>query len=263
MNMTKRFNHVLMILPLLCFQSVLAQQSTVSGTVTDDSGMPLPAVNVVEKGTTNGTSSDFDGNYSIDVSEGATLIFSSLGFAAKEILVDDQTTLNVTLTEDTSQLDEVVVTALGIKKERKALGYAVQEIQGGDLLEARETNLVNAMTGKVSGLQVIRGSNGPAGSSKIVLRGSNSLTGDNQPLIVVDGVPLDNFTGSDSNLYFNPSSDMGNGLGDINPADIESMTVLKGASAAALYGSRAGNGVILITTKTGKDRKGLGITFSS
>src|SRR5690606_832479 len=155
----------------------------------------------------------------------------------------------------------VVVTALGIKREKKSLGYALQEIKGGDLVESRETNLSNALSGKVAGLQVIRGSNGPASSSKIVLRGNNSLTGDNQPLIVVDGVPMNNFNGGTAE-FWNPDSDMGNGLGDIDPENIESMSVLKGACAAALYGSRDGNGVILITTKTGKAQKGLGITYS-
>ena len=139
----------------------------------------------------------------------------------------------------------------------------MQELKGDALVESRETNITNALSGKVTGLQVVRSSNGPAGSSKIVLRGYSSLTGDNQPLIVVDGVPIDNFTGATNNDYWNPSTDMGNGLGDINPEDIENISVLKRASAAALYGSRAGNGVILITTKTGKKRDGLGITISS
>jgi len=261
--MNKKIFSFLTFVCLLFCQAALAQQITVSGTITDAAGIPLPAANVIEKGTTNGTSSDFDGNFTIQVSGNATLAFSSLGYLSQEVGVENRSRVNVSLEEDSQMLDEVVVTALGIKKERKALGYSVQEIKGGDLLEARETNLVNAMSGKVSGLQVIRGSNGPASSSKIVLRGNNSLTGDNQPLIVVDGVPMDNFTGGDNEGYFNRSADLGNGLGDINPDDIESMTVLKGASAAALYGSRAGNGVILITTKTGTTRKGLGITVST
>jgi len=261
--MNKKLFSFLSLLTLFLCQGAMAQQTTVTGTVTDETGMPLPAVNIVEKGTSNGTSSDFDGNFSIQVASSATLVVSSLGYTATEVAVENRSRINITLAEDSQMLDEVVVTALGIKRERKALGYSVQEIKGGDLLEARETNLVNAMSGKVSGLQVIRGSNGPASSSKIVLRGNNSLTGDNQPLIVVDGVPMDNFTGGDNESFFNPSADLGNGLGDVNPEDIESMTVLKGASAAALYGSRAGNGVILITTKTGTNRKGLGITFST
>ncbi|SHI49737.1 TonB-linked outer membrane protein, SusC/RagA family [Arenibacter nanhaiticus] len=261
--MTKKIHYYLLLTALLCIQGMVAQSKTVTGTVTDDLGNPLPGVNVVEKGTANGVSTDFDGNFSLNVPNSATLVFSSLGFSTMEVLVSGQSVINVSLSEDAEMLGEVVVTALGIKRERKSLGYAVQEVKGATLTEARENNVVNALSGKVSGVQVIKGSNGPASSSKIVLRGNNSLTGDNQPLIVVDGIPMDNFTGAGNNDFFNPSQDLGNGLGDLNPEDIESMSVLKGASAAALYGSRAGNGVILITTKTGKAIKGLGITFST
>ncbi|MCG7859149.1 TonB-dependent receptor plug domain-containing protein, partial [Flavihumibacter sediminis] len=138
----------------------------------------------------------------------------------------------------TGNLDEVVVTALGIKRQKKSLGYAVQEVKGTVLADARETNMTNALTGKVAGLQVVRSSNGAGGSAKIVLRGFTSLTGDNQPLIVVDGIPINNFTGTTENGYWGAGYDMGNGLGDISADDIESMSVLKGPSAAALYGSR-------------------------
>lgn len=155
------------------------------------------------------------------------------------------------------------MTALGITREKKTLGYAIQEVKGDALLDARETNIANALTGKIAGVQITRSSNGPGASSKITLRGNNSLTNLNQPLIVVDGTPMDNFTGADNNDFWNPSADMGNGLQDINAEDIESMSVLKGASAAALYGSRAGNGVILITTKKGRKTEGLGVTLSS
>lgn len=249
---------------LLCsIQVLLAQSQSVSGNIVDaENGMPLPGVNVVEKGTSNGVSSDFDGNFTIEIDEGSILQFSMLGYITQEI-EPEGSEIQIELAPDTEALDEVVVTALGIKREKKSLGYALQEIGGESLTEARENNLANAMTGKVAGLQVVRGSNGPASSSKIVLRGNNSLTGDNQPLIVVDGVPMDNFTGAANNDFWNPSPDMGNGLGDLNPENIESMTVLKGASAAALYGSRAGNGVILITTKTGKTQEGLGISYST
>ena len=163
----------------------------------------------------------------------------------------------------TQKLDEVVVTALGMKRDKKALGYAMQELKGDELLSSREPNLANSLSGKVSGLQIVRSSNGVGGSSKIVLRGNSSLTGSNQPLIVVDGTPMDNFTGGVDDVWGNSGADMGNGLSDINPEDIESMTVLKGASAAALYGSRAGNGVILITTKSGRKNEGLGITVNA
>lgn len=248
---------------VLGFSSMQAQ--TVSGTITDATdGTPLPGVNVLIKGTKIGVSSDFDGKYSIDVkSNNVILEFSFLGFITQDVPLNGKSVINVNLVQSTVSLNEVVVTALGIKREKKSLGYAVQEVDGESLVQSRETNIANAISGKVSGVQVVRSSNGPASSSKIILRGNNSLTGDNQPLIVVDGVPMDNFTGAANNDYWNPSQDMGNGLGDLNPENIESMSVLKGASAAALYGSRAGNGVILITTKSGKAKKGLGITYST
>lgn len=238
-------------------------QQKVTGTVTEKSGQPIPGVSVTEKGTKNGTSTNGDGKFNISVKSGAVLVFSSIGLSTKEVSVGSSTTLNVVLQDEENKLNEVVVTALGIKREKKSLGYAMQEIKGESLVNAREPNLVNALSGKVAGLQITRSSTGPGGSSKITLRGNNSLTGSNQPLIVVDGVPMDNFTGASNNDFSNPSLDMGNGLSDINPEDIESMSVLKGPSASALYGSRAGNGVILITTKSGKAQKGLGITVTS
>ncbi len=261
--MIQKLLKLMFVFCLVSMQSMQAQ-STITGTITDsNTGIPLGGANVIEKGTTNGVSTDFDGNYSITVSSSnATLVVSYIGYTNQEIAVNNQSTINIALVEDASQLDEVVVTALGIKRERKSLGYSVQEIQGASISEAREPNMVNALSGKITGLQIIKGSNGPAGSSKIVLRGYSSLTGDNQPLIVVDGTPLDNFTGSGNEGFWSPTADLGNGLADVNPDDIESLSVLKGASAAALYGSRAGNGVILITTKTGKSSKGLGVSYS-
>ncbi|MCX2451074.1 SusC/RagA family TonB-linked outer membrane protein [Pedobacter sp. PLR] len=238
-------------------------QQKVTGTVTEKSGQSIPGVSVTEKGTKNGTSTNGDGKYSISVKSGAVLVFSSIGLTTKELTVGTATNLNVILEDEANKLNEVVVTALGIKREKKSLGYAMQEIKGESLVNAREPNLVNALSGKVAGLQITRSSSGPGGSSKITLRGNNSLTGNNQPLIVVDGVPMDNFTGAANNDFSNPGLDMGNGLSDINPEDIESMSVLKGPSASALYGSRAGNGVILITTKSGKLQNGLGITVTS
>lgn len=162
----------------------------------------------------------------------------------------------------TGDIQEVVVTAYGIKREKKALGYVYQDIKGTTLVDARENNITNALIGKVSGLEVVKSAAGPAASSKIILRGFNSLTGDNQPLIVVDGVPMSNFIGASNNDFWNPSADMGNGLSDLSPEDIDNVTVLKGGAASALYGSRAGNGVILITTKTGRGARGAGITLS-
>ncbi len=252
-------------LTIICLAlGVAAYAQTITGKVTSSAdGTALPGVSVLVKGSTTGTTTDMDGSFSISAGSGSTLVFSFIGFQTREENVNNRSIIEIALDEDATLLSEVVVTALGVKREKKSLGYALQEIKGESIVEAKENNLANALSGKVAGLQVIRSSNGPAGSSKIVLRGNNSLTGDNQPLIVVDGIPLDNFTGASNNDYWNPSEDRGNGLGDINPDDIETMSVLKGASAAALYGSRAGNGVILITTKTGRAQKGLGITYSN
>ncbi|RZM21743.1 MAG: SusC/RagA family TonB-linked outer membrane protein, partial [Pedobacter sp.] len=238
-------------------------QKTVTGTVTDNAGLPIPGVSVTEKGTKNGTLTDASGKFTITAASGTVLTFSYVGMAVKEATVGDASTISIVLEDDANQLGEVVVTALGIKREKKSLGYAVQEVKGQTLVEAREPNLVNALSGKVAGLQITRSSNGPMGSSRITLRGNNSLTGNNQPLIVVDGIPVSNFTGADNNDFNNPNPDYGNGLADINSEDIENISVLKGPSAAALYGSRAGNGVILITTKSGTAQRGLGINVSS
>lgn len=242
--------------------SVNAQ--TIQGTITDaESGEPIIGATVMEKNTdNNGTITDFDGKFElVTQTESPVLVVSYVGYQNTEVAYDGEEMMNILLYSGLA-LDEIVVTALGIEREKKALGYAVQEIGGADLVVARENNIANAISGKIAGLQVIRGSHGPGSSSKIVLRGNNSLTGNNQPLIVIDGIPMDNFTGATNNDFWLPSADMGNGLGDLNPENIASMTVLKGASAAALYGSRAGNGVILITTKTGTTQPGLGITYS-
>jgi TonB-linked SusC/RagA family outer membrane protein len=247
-----------------CITSIYAQNLKITGVVTSQTdGATLPGVSIIVKSTSTGTTTDDNGNYSIEVPQGAILVFSFLGMLPEEVSIESSGVYNVVLMPDLIMMQEVVVTALGIKREKKSLGYAIQEVSGDVLLETKETNIANSLTGKVSGLQVVRSSSGPAGSSKIVIRGHSSLTGDNQPLIVVDGMPLNNFTGAQNNDYWNPSLDMGSGIADLNPEDIESISVLKGASAAALYGSRAGNGVILITTKKGSSQPGLGITFSS
>ena len=239
------------------------QEGKVSGVVEDALG-PVAGASVVIKGTTHGTMTGMDGDFTLEgVKKGDIIQISFIGYVTREIPYTGQSDLQIKLVEDTQKLDEVVVTALGMKRDKKALGYAMQELKGDELLSSREPNLANSLSGKVSGLQIVRSSNGVGGSSKIVLRGNSSLTGSNQPLIVVDGTPMDNFTGGVDDVWGNSGTDMGNGLSDINPEDIESMTVLKGASAAALYGSRAGNGVILITTKSGRKNEGLGITVNA
>ena len=242
--------------------SISQQNGKVTGTVEDDFG-PVTGASVVVKGTTNGTITDMDGNFTLEgVKNGDVIQISFIGYSTMEITYTGQPVGVIKLAEDTQKLDEVVVTALGMKRSEKSLGYAMQELKGDALLDSRESNIANALSGKVSGLQVVRSSGSVGGSSKIVLRGANSLTGSNQPLVVVDGTPMDNFTGGVDDAWGNSGTDMGNGLSDINPEDIESMSVLKGASAAALYGSQAANGVILITTKKGKAGVQK-ITFSS
>ena len=259
---------LLCLLLNLFFVVAMGQQKRVSGTVKDDKGNPVAGATYHVKGTTISGATDENGHFSVDVKDAnAVLEFTSVSFKPREITVGNETTLNVVLEGGTGSMNEVVVTALGIQKPKKSLGYAVQEIKGQTLVEARETNLVNDLTGKVAGLQVVRSGNGPGGSSQIVLRGNNSFNSTSQPLIVVDGVPMDNSTGrvgiGATNDFWNPSIDMGNGLSDINPDDIASVSVLKGPAAASLYGSLGGNGVILITTKSGKKQPGLGITVSS
>ena len=250
------------IVPVEQGTSISQQAGKVVGTVEDDFG-PVTGASVVVKGSTNGTITDMDGNFTLEgVKNGDVIQISFIGYSTIEVTYSGQPLGVIKLAEDTQKLDEVVVTALGMKRSEKSLGYAMQELKGDALLESRESNIANALSGKVSGLQVVRSSSGVGGSSKIVLRGANSLTGSNQPLVVVDGTPMDNFTGGVDDAWGNSGTDMGNGLSDINPEDIESMSVLKGASAAALYGSRAGNGVILITTKSGKKNNGLGINVN-
>lgn len=253
---------LLTCLVAMCYQSASAQEKIgVSGTLKDASGAPVIYATVIEKGSTNGATTDEKGAFKLQVKPGATLVVSSIGYTTLEVAA--KPTLNLVMEDASKGLNEVVVTALGISRQKKSLGYSMQEVKSSTLVEAHETNITNALTGVVAGLQVMRSSTGPAGSSKINLRGNNSLTGDNQPLIVIDGIPMDNFIGTTNNDAWNPGMDMGNGLSDLNANDIASMSVLKGPAAAALYGSRAGNGVILITTKTGRKSKGLGLNVSS
>lgn len=239
------------------------QVKKVSGVVTDSSGEPIIGANVLVKGTTNGTITDLDGRFTIEVPVGATLQFSYIGFDTQEISYKGEVTMAVSLTEDTQNIDEVVVTALGIKREKKALGYSMTELKGESLTQTRDANVANALAGKVAGLQIKQNGTGVGGSSRIVIRGNNSISGNNQPLVVVDGVPIDNFSGGTDDYWGNGNLDKGSGISDISPDDIESMSVLKGPAAAALYGSRAGNGVVMITTKKGSTNKGWGINVNT
>ena len=235
-------------------------QRTVTGTVVSADGDPLIGANILEVGTTNGVSTDLDGNYTIEVGENASLEISYTGFSTKIIEVGVSNTLDITLEEGVA-LNEVVVTALGIERQKKALGYSVTEVGGEDFTEAREVNIANALSGKIAGVNVSNIASGPAGSSRVIIRGNSSLTGNNQPLYVVDGIPIDNRNLGSAGMW--GGSDGGDGISSVNPDDIDKISVLKGNTAAALYGSRASNGVILITTKSGSNRQGIGVDLST
>lgn len=251
---------LLVLLLAVCLTPIWAQQ-TVSGTVTNSQdGEPLIGVSILVVGTSTGTVTDYDGKYEINVPANGSLSFTYTGYAEQIVEVGAQTIIDVVMEEGVA-LDEVVVTALGIQRDKKALNYSVTEVDGESFQEAREMNIANALAGKVAGVNVSSITGGPSGSSRVVIRGNTSLGGNNQPLYVVDGVPIDNSSFGQSGLW--GGIDSGDGTSSINPDDIETMSVLKGANAAALYGSRASNGVILITTKSGKNRKGLGIEFNS
>ncbi|WP_276371757.1 SusC/RagA family TonB-linked outer membrane protein [Chryseolinea sp. H1M3-3] len=241
-----------MIIFLISWASAVAQH-TVTGRVTQSSdGAALPGVSVVVKGTNTGTSTDADGKFTIGVpSDNATLVLSFIGFTTQEIPVGSQTTLDVSMSEDTQQLSEVVVTALGIQREAKSLSYAQQSVDGSDLVQARDINILNSLSGRAAGVDIKKSSSGPGGSTKIVLRGNKSMSGGSQPLFVIDGIPMANNTGTQPGMW--GGTDRGDGMSQINPDDIESMTVLRGSNAAALYGSQGANGVVVITTKKGKE----------
>ena len=257
--MYKHYKRLTGFLLLLLSQQLLAQLPTVSGSVTSkNNGKSLQSVNVTVSGTNIVTQTDLNGRFTISAPLNSVLIFSSVGYQSQQVRIDVSTThLSISLEEISASLSEVVVTALGISKQKKSLGYAVQEIKSAAISEAKEPNLVNALSGKIAGVRITN-SQGDMGSSRIIIRGETSIAGNNQPLFVIDGIPVDN-----SQLGAGGSRDFANAISDINAEDIESISVLKGPNAAALYGSRAAAGVILIKTKTGKSKKGLGITFNS
>jgi TonB-linked SusC/RagA family outer membrane protein len=256
---------------MLVMQFSFAQERIVSGIVSDNIGIPLPGVSIVIKGTKSGVQTDFDGKYSIKASSGQILVFSYIGMKSQEITANSAT-INAKLLSNTTELDGVVVTAMGIKREKKSLGYASQEIKGADLNSGVASgNFLNELSGKAAGVNIRKNTNF-GGSTNVVSRGVKNLTGDNQMLIVIDGMPINNSNTNTSASQGNTANqstgarntyDYGNAAMDINPDDIESLNVLKGAAAAALYGWQAGNGVIMITTKKGKAKKGMGITISS
>jgi len=256
----------LIVLFLLCGAQLVFAQRTITGTVTHaDNGDVIPGATIRVQGTTLGTVTDLDGKYEVTAPDDATtLIFSFVGMVTKEVAIEG-TVINVALDADMMDIQGVVVTALGISREKKALGYAVQNVDGESLTKARAGNPLSQLSGKVAGVQISGSSGNMGGSNRILIRGANSVTGENQPLFVIDGVPMDNsnFNGNDV-ARGGGGIDYGNMANDINPDDIESMSILKGPTAAALYGSRGANGVIMITTKKGpKGKKGIGVSVNS
>jgi len=259
--MKRRAN--LFALAVATFLSLSAYAQNVTGSVTDAAtGEPLPSVSVKEKGTSNAAITNFDGNYTIKAGKGAVLVFSSMGYASQEVSVTG-TSMNVALAISASKLDEVVVTALGISRDKKSVGYAIQEVGGAEVNKVKDANFMSSLSGKVAGVN-IRQSGTMGGSANVVIRGYKSLTGNNQALFVVDGIPISNqITNTGNQQTGRGGYDYGNAAMDINPEDIDKVSVLKGAAATALYGARAANGVILITTKKGTKRNGLGVSVTS
>ncbi|KAA5540819.1 SusC/RagA family TonB-linked outer membrane protein [Adhaeribacter rhizoryzae] len=241
-----------LFLVMLCISQAMAQNSKITGKVTEAGGGALPGVTVLVKGTNTGTASDLEGAFALEAPTNSTLVFSFIGYATQEVALGNKTTLNVEMAMDAKQLGEVVITAFGIEREKKALGYTIQEVSGEKLAQVKSSNVVNSLSGRVAGVQV-SSNGGPGSSSNIVIRGMGSVSRNNQPLVVIDGVPIQQ---ANNNRY-------GGGISEVNPENIASMSVLKGPNAAALYGSRAANGVILITTKNGVGVKGIGVEVSS
>lgn len=243
----------------------LMAQTTITGTVTDSDGNPIPGATVRAKGVSGvGTVTGGDGSYSLQVPDGvSTLVFTFVGMQTQEVAISG-TTVNATLKAEDVGLDEVVVTALGVSRERKALGYAVENVSADELNQTRQTNMMSALSGKVSGVQISGGTGNMGGSTRVLIRGANSITGNNSPLFVIDGTPIDNSNFNSVDAARGAGGvDWGNTAQDINPEDIESISVLKGPQAAALYGSRAANGVVMITTKKGESRQGIGVSVST
>ncbi len=246
----KKYTPLILIFFWFLYQSAYGQERTITGKVISaEDNLPLPGANIVVKGTTIGTITDLDGNFSLEVTEDAnTLVISFVGMVPQEINIEDKTNINVTLQPDVLKVEEIVVTAIGIRREQKALGYAVQDIQSESIEKSNNQNVINALSGRVAGVQVKSSSGTPGASSFIEIRGAASLLNDNRPLFVIDGVPIDKGGGA-SDVDGTAQSDR---IMDLNPDDIKSVSVLKGGAASALYGIRAANGAIIITTKKGE-----------
>ncbi|MBT8263964.1 MAG: TonB-dependent receptor plug domain-containing protein, partial [Muriicola sp.] len=247
--MRTNLNGILTLLLAFVVHLTFAQEKTVSGTVTDQDGLPLPGVNIVVVGTTTGTQSDFDGNYSIRASAGQTLLFSYIGQKDVRVDVGASNTINVQMEEDAQALEEVVVTAQGIKKSKQALGYAVSEVSNEQLEQRAEGDVGRILTGKASGVNIQNQSGLSGSGTSIIIRGLSTFSGSNQPLFIVDGVPFD--SGTNQQGDFVDGNTGSSRFLDLDPNNIESVNVLKGLAAATLYGTAGRNGVILITTKNG------------
>ena len=245
---------IFILLVLFSFTELVKAQRTINGTVlAAENNEGLIGVSVAIKDATTGTITDFEGNYSIEIPNDETiLIFSYVGYFAQEIKVGNQITIDVYLEQDAQQIDEVVVTAFGIKRQKRELGYSTQKVEGKDIVLSNAENPVNALSGKAAGVNIINPNGVDGGTSRIEIRGNNNLTGNNQPLIIVDGVPMENDPGWTD---IGRGQDWGSAINNINAIDIESIDILKGPTASALYGSRGANGVVLITTKRGKASK--------
>jgi len=245
----------------------LAQTKTIKGKVVDATNQPVIGASVQIKGTSTGTITDVNGNYSVAASSKDVLVFSFIGYNSAQEAVAARSIINITLKESAVQMQDVVITALGIKKERKALGYSVDDIKSDELLKNKNTNVINSLDGKIAGVNVTQSSGSAGSGANISIRGGTSLDRDNQPLFVVDGVIYDNSTPIGGNSSFDgaqrTSTTYSNRVMDINPEDIETMSILKGAAASALYGSRAANGVVVITTKKGAEDGKVSVGVSS
>ena len=259
-SLQKRFSFLLLSLLLANF---LSAQNRITGKILAEEGrQPIVGATIVLKGQSRTTLSDKNGTFSLEGEAGDILTISSQGFMNQEVSALNEP-MTIILKSEIKDLSEVIVTALGIRKEKKKLGYAIQELKGDELTVARETNVVNQLAGKVAGVTVVGSPSGIGGSARVTIRGERSVDlNKNQPLYVVDGVPISNSITGGSGRG-NLEVDFGNGASFVNPDDIESMTVLKGPAASALYGSRAANGVILIKTKSGKKQKGIGVEAST
>jgi TonB-dependent SusC/RagA subfamily outer membrane receptor len=235
----------------------LNSKAPITGTITDASGKPLAGATVMVKGAKKGVSTDLNGNFTINAKSGDVLIVSIIGYKNKELILAGETSISISLETSNAALTEVVVTALGIKKQARALGYSTTELAGSELTQSRELNVGDALTGQVAGVSVAGVATGPYGSSRVTIRGNASISQNNQPLYVIDGVPFDNTNQGSAGQW--GGMDLGDGLSNVNADDIESIQVLKGVAASALYGYRGGNGAILITTKSGTKNKGVGV----